>query len=103
MTATTLVGKFFYGGTPASEPNVFNEVFGVVRGDLGNGYWLVSYFSWRTQEPCPGDQVVHLNLVVIGEWEFFESKAELMRHIDNVHSHDQDDSGDGNVVPLTRH
>jgi hypothetical protein len=104
MTATSLTNKHFYGGTPASEPGIFNEVFGAIRGDLGGGYWLVSFYSWRTQEPCPGDQVTHLSVMMAGEWEFFETRNELLRHIDKVHSHnDAGGDTDDKVVPLTRH
>jgi hypothetical protein len=104
-TAITLTGRWFYGGTPcADEPGAFHEVHGQVLADLGNSYLLVRLISWRTHEPAPGDQVVHLNVVCVGQWEFFDSREQLTRYIDQVvHGDQDDDAGDGKVVPLTRH
>ncbi|SRR6266496_4277392 len=95
---TTLVGKFFHGLIPSNGNTV--GVFGHVQGDLGGGYLLIKYYSWRTRELGPGTAVAHLNLAAAGEWVFFDSESELFRDIDEMDADGAKDAAGPNIVPL---
>jgi hypothetical protein len=45
--------------------------------------------------------VVHLNITVVGEWEFLDSQAELFRTLDDMDANDKD-APTLKVVPINK-
>jgi hypothetical protein len=99
-----LVGRYFIGGRPCQvEPGTFHEIHGQILGDLGDGFYLVNVWSWRTHEPSAGDEVVHLSSLTAGEWLLFATADELVAEIARYKATDTAVGPDDKVVPIIRH
>jgi hypothetical protein len=84
--ALGLVGRYFHIFTEDKESGKKTiQRQGMVRGELGDGYYLVQYFDWWAGEANTMD-IHRIESMTPGRWQFYET-SEDMKHWYQTYRH----------------